>query len=443
MPAEVPQQNHARIAAVITGSIAEELGVQPGDVVAAVNGAPPADYIAYRFAIADEVVTLDVLRDGETLSFEIEKDADEDLGLIFEHDVFDGVRRCANNCVFCFEQQMPAGMRASLGLRDDDYRLSFLHGNFLTLTNLTAQDRARIIREHLSPLFVSIHATDPDVRRRLLRHRNAGEILDQLRDLSEHGIELHGQIVLCPGWNDGAVLARTLDDLAVLHPMLLSVGVVPVGLTGHRPAGPAVRPVTAEDACAVLDLVEARQAAWQPELGTRLVFAADEFYLAAGRVMPPAEAYEDFAQQENGIGLARLFLDDVALLELPPLLPRRVTLATGTLAAPLLETLAARLHDAGAVATVVAVPNHFYSGGVSVAGLLTGADLRAALAGRDLGDALILPAVVLNADGIFLDDTTPDELETALGVPIYFCGGVEEVVEVVESLAMPDDESSG
>jgi putative radical SAM enzyme (TIGR03279 family) len=434
MPAEVPQSYQARVASVVPGSIAEEIGVLPGDIVIAVNGEALPDYIAYRFAIADEEVALEVLRGDVCFEAEIEKDADEDLGLVFEHDVFDRVRRCANNCVFCFESQMPTGMRPSLSLRDDDFRLSFLHGNFLTLTNLAAADLSRIVREHLTPLFVSIHATDPEVRRALLRHKKAGEILAQLRRFGAYDIQVHGQIVLCPGWNDGDVLARTLADLAALHPTVLSVGVVPVGLTAHRPEGPEVRPVTPADAAAVLDLVECTQAELLPRLGTRLVFAADEFYLMTGRPLPPATDYEEFVQKENGIGLARLFLDDTAALDVPALPPVRATLATGMLAAPLLETLAERLRAAGADVTVVAVPNRFYGGGVSVAGLLTGRDLLEELSGRDLGVALLLPSVILNADGRFLDDMTPAQVSEALGVPLRLCDGPAAVVKQLAAL---------
>ncbi len=431
MPAEVPQQYLARVADVIVGSIAEEVEILPGDVVAMINGEAPSDYIAYRFAVADEEVTLTIQRGDECFEVEIEKDPDEDLGIVFEHDVFDRVRSCQNNCVFCFESQMPAGMRPSLSLRDDDFRLSFLHGNFLTLTNLRPGDLARIVRERLTPLYVSIHATDADVRRALLRNRKAGEILAQLRLLGEHEIQVHGQIVLCPGWNDGPVLARTLADLAALYPTVLSVGVVPVGLTGYRPEGPDVRVVTPNDAEAVLDLVSRVQAEVLPTLGTRLVFAADEFYLMTGRPLPSDEAYEDYAQAENGIGLARRFLDDVAALDIPSLPAQTITLATGILAAPLVETLAVRLRAAGADVRVAAVPNHFYGGGVSVAGLLTGSDLLAALRGRDLGAALILPAITLNADGLFLDDMTPAGLEAALDLPLYFCAEPVEVISAV------------
>ncbi len=426
----------ARIARVEPGSIAEEVELLPGDLLLAVNGAPVTDYIAYRFAIADEVVTLTVARGDDCWDVEIEKDEDDDLGLGFAEDVFDGMRRCGNHCIFCFENQMPAGMRASLSVRDDDFRLSFLHGNFVTLTNLRAGEMARILRERLSPLYVSVHATDPEARRRLLNLRRAPDIRAQLAQLAAGGIQLHTQIVLCPDWNDGAVLAQTLDDLAALHPAVLSVGVVPVGLTAHRPEGPAVRAVTPADAAAALELITQRQTALLSRLGTRLIFPADEFYAATSQPLPLAEAYEGYPQRENGIGLSRLFLDELASVKhWPASAGRRITLVTGTLAAPLLEQLAARLRRAEFAVEVVAVPNTFYGGGVSVAGLLTGRDLHAALRGRTLGEMVLLPARTLNADGIFLDDTTPAELEAALGVPIIFCDGPKDVARVLKTKA--------
>ncbi|MHB9109911.1 MAG: DUF512 domain-containing protein [Armatimonadota bacterium] len=423
-----------RIARIEPGSIGDELELQPGDLLLAVNGAPVADYLAYRFAITDEVVTLTVARDGECWEIEIEKDEDEDLGIGFEEDVFDGMRRCANKCVFCFEEQMPAGMRPSLSARDDDYRLSFLHGNFITLTNLRPGEWERILREHLTPLYVSVHATDPEVRRRMMHNRRAGEILPQLRQLGEAGIEVHTQIVLCPGWNDSAVLERTLDDLAALYPTVISIGVVPVGLTGHRPKGPEVRPVSSADAEAALDVIERRQSELLAKLGTSLIFAADEFYLATGRAVPPAEAYEGYPQRENGIGLTRLFLDELAAVKrFPAGKNRKITIATGTLAAPQLELLADRLRAAGWQAGVIPVPNRFYGGGVNVAGLLTGRDIRAALRGRDLGELVLLPSVVLNTDGIFLDDLSPADLERELNVSFRFCEGPAEVANILKT----------
>lgn len=426
----------ARIAQVEPGSIAEEVELQPGDLLLAVNDAPVRDYLAYRAAITEEVVVLRVARGEDCWEIEIEKDEDEDLGLGFAEDVFDGMRRCANRCVFCFENQMPAGMRSSLNTRDDDYRLSFLHGNFITLTNLRRGDMARILREHLSPLYVSVHATDPAVRRRLLGNPKAPDIRAQLDQLAGAGIEVHAQIVLCPGWNDGSVLAETLDDLTGRYPCVQSVGIVPVGLTAHRPDGPAVRVVAPNDAEAVLEAVTTRQAALLATHGTRLIFAADEFYLMTGRPIPPSDDYEDYPQRENGIGLSRIFLDEMAALRLVPTgRNRRVTLATGILAAPLLENFSVRLRASGWDAQVIAVPNCFYGGGVNVAGLLTGRDLLDTLRHRDLGDLLLLPTAIRNTDGILLDDTTPESLEAALGVRIAFAGGPKEAVGVLKEMS--------
>lgn len=435
------QPGAARVARVLPGSIAEALGIEPGDVIRSVNGHAVTDYIAYRFATADEEIALEVERGDERAVFEIEKEADDELGIVFTGDVFDGVRSCCNKCIFCFEQQMPAGMRPSLQLRDDDFRLSFIHGNFLTLTNMDEGDYARIFREHLSPLFISIHATDTDIRRRMLRNRRAPDIMTAMRRLIDGGIELHGQIVLCPGWNDGDVLARTLDDLAGLHPGLLSVGIVPVGLTGHRPAGREMRAVTPDDAAAALELIGARQTAFHARLGARLVHAADEFYLATGRSLPPAGAYEGFPQKENGIGLARLLLDDIDRLTFrrgESVKYARATLVTGTLAAPLLELLAARLRRTWQIdLRVAAVPNRHYGGGVSVAGLLTGNDLLAALAGSDPGELLLLPQVMLNGDGIFLDDLSPSDIEARLGIPLHFCASPADVVSALTGRHSP------
>ncbi|HEX2951825.1 MAG TPA: DUF512 domain-containing protein, partial [Armatimonadota bacterium] len=261
-------------------------------------------------------------------------------------------------------------------------------------------------------------------------------IRGQLRQLGEAGVEVHGQIVLCPGWNDGEVLEQTLGDLAQLYPSITTVGIVPVGLTAHRPADSQVRAITSDDASAVLDTVDRWQKQFFTQYGTRFVFAADEFYLAAGHEVPPYNAYEDFAQKENGIGLARIFLDDAAALEFQPttngIANKHVTIATGTLAAPLLEHLASRIREKLDVTIdVESVPNLFYGGGVSVAGLLTGSDFIAAMRTKQLGDILLLPAVALNSDGIFLDDMTPEQLEQELHVPIRFSADPQDVLDAI------------
>ncbi len=423
----------AVVASVAQHSIAAELELEPGDMLLAVNGVPVSDYIGYRFAVAEEDVTLTIMRGEERWEIEIEKEADEDIGLSFTSDVFDGVTSCCNNCVFCFEDQLPAAARQSLRIRDDDFRLSFLHGNFLSLTNLTESDWQRIAIEHLSPLFVSIHATDTTVRRQMLQNDTAPDIREQLRRLGELGIEVHGQIVLCPGWNDGAVLAQTLSELAELLSPVATVGIVPVGLTDFRPQGPEVRQVTPDDAAAVLATVAAQQQQNLAQLGTRQVFAADEFYLLTGTQLPTAEEYEEFPQLENGIGLARQFLDDIpaALQLLKKRQTHRATLVTGTLATPIVGQLVAKLQARGVAITLVTAQNHFFGAGVSVAGLLTAGDVRAALAGVDIGEALLLPAAMLNDDGVTLDDVTVAEITNEYGVPVYFTGSPEAIVRAL------------
>ncbi len=423
----------AIVASVAHHSIAEELELAPGDLLLAVNGVPVSDYIGYRFATADEDVTLTIMRGEERWEIEIEKEADEDIGLSFTCDVFDGITPCRNKCVFCFEDQLPTAARPSLRIRDDDFRLSFLHGNFLSLTNLAEADWERIGNEHLSPLFVSIHATDPTVRRQMLQNKSAPDIREQLRRLGELGIEVHGQIVLCPGWNDGDILAQTLTELAELQPPLLTVGIVPVGLTDYRPGGPAVRQVTAVDAAAVLELVTQQQQQNLARLGTRQVFAADEFYLLAGTPLPTAVEYEEFPQLENGIGLARQFLDDIpaALKLLQKKKTKAVTLVTGTLATSIVAQLTDKLQARGVEITLVTAQNIFFGTGVSVAGLLTAGDVRAALTGVATHAALLLPSAMLNDDGITLDDITVAEITSEFGVPVYFCNSPEAIVRAL------------
>lgn len=405
----------------------------PGDVLLSINEEPLTDYIAYRFAISDEEVLLEIARGDDIEHVMVEKETDEDLGLIFTGDLFDGVRACRNNCIFCFEDQMPPDMRDSLNLRDDDYRLSFLHGNFLTLTNLKDEDTARIIREHLSPLYVSIHATDTAVRRKMMGNKNAPEIMPQLQQFAAAGIELHGQIVLCPDWNDGAVLENTLNELTASR-LLESIGIVPVGLTEYRAKQTNLRPLSQEDARAALTIIEAAQKRCLQKYHHRICFAADEFYLLAGAEIPQTEAYEGYPQEENGIGLARIFLEEAHNVTLPLVPPaiQHVTIVTGTLAEPILEEFCARLRKAWPITVnLQAVKNEFYGGGISVAGLLTGSDLRRELTDISLGEMVILPAKIVNQDGLLLDDDTPVAISAALKTPLRFAENASEIVELL------------
>lgn len=410
------------IAGVVPGSIAAELELKPGDVLVAVNDKPVSDIIDLSFALADEYVELLVARqDGEQELLAIEKDCDEDLGLEFESAVFDRVRSCANKCLFCFVDQMPAGLRESLYVKDDDYRLSFLYGNFITLTNLTRTDLDRIRRLHLSPLYVSVHATDGAVRARLLGNKRAAAIMDQLKELADMGTELHTQVVLCPGHNDGAVLGRTIADLYALRPHVSSLAIVPVGLTRHRPAAcEPLRTFTRDEARAVVVQVAKWQQRSRQETDEGFVYLADEFYLAAGEAIPPYEEYDGFPQLENGVGLVRSFLADwedakPAGAGYPE--PFHLDVVCGRSAAVVLEPLLAGLSVANLKVRLVPVTNEFFGASVTVTGLLTGGDIISALAALPgPRDGIIIPGVALRkGENVFLDGLTPEAVADRLG----------------------------
>lgn len=427
-----------RIAAVVPGGLGAELGLEPGDRLLAIDGEPVRDWVDYRFRVAGEAVEIRVRKaGGEEWLLDVEKDYDDDLGLRFEDDLFDGLKRCHNACVFCFLHQMPKGLRPSLYLPDDDYRLSFLHGNFITLTNLREEDLRRIEAQRLSPLYVSVHATRPEVRRRLMSNRRAARVMEDLRRLAAAGIALHCQLVLCPGINDGAELDRSIADLAGLGEAVRSIAAVPVGLTRHREGLAPLRPFTPAEAGAVIAQVRGWRERLRGRFGRGIVHASDEFYVLAGREVPPAGDYDGFPQLENGVGLLRLFLDEFreALSARRArgargraasgrgALPRRLTVVTGRSAAPTLERLA-REGGFGERARVFPVDNDFFGHTVTVAGLLTGGDIIAHLRaardrGEDLGEAVLLPQVLVrDGDGRLLDDRTPEEIARAVGLPV-------------------------
>jgi putative radical SAM enzyme (TIGR03279 family) len=426
---------------VLPGSIGQEIGLEPGDVLVSINGHPLRDVIDYRYYGAEEELELVVQRDGELHRLEVERDYDEELGLEFTEPVFDGIRVCSNNCPFCFVQQMPKDMRRSLYVRDDDYRYSFLMGNFVTLTGLSSEDWARIAEQHLSPLYVSIHATDPEARRQVLGNPSAPDILPQLRRLGELGIEVHGQIVISPGVNDGEILRRSITDVAALWPTVRTLAVVPVGLTRfHRRQ---VRLVTPDEARAILDLVEQVMPPLRQQFGCTWFYPSDEMYLLAGRPVPPAAFYDTDAQRENGVGLVRLLLDDWQRARKHLERKRssrshrggRVTLVCGQLIASILADMAAELQAvAGIEAQVVPVVNRFFGESVTVSGLLTGADVLEALQGRDLGQRVFLPRSMFNAEGsLTLDDLTPEELAERLGAPISRVSTLSEIVQAMRA----------
>ena len=410
------------VAAVHARTAAAAAGLRPGDRVLAINGHALRDAIDFRFHGGDERLALSVERDGARHALRLARRPGADLGVELEAPRAGEIATCANKCVFCFIHQLPKGMRKSLYVKDDDFRLSFLHGNYITLTDLEEAELTRIVEQRLSPLYVSVHATDPALRWELLgRPRASAEILPRLERLARAGIRMHAQVVLCPGLNDGAHLERTVRELAPLHPHVATTAVVPVGLTRHRERLPALRTLTDQEACALVGTVAAWQSEFQARLGSRFVFLGDEVYLQAALPLPEADAYEGFAVAEDGIGLVRRFEDGVERARRRRRAagrPLDVTLVSGSLYAPRLARLVASIP--GATARVAAVANRFFGGTVSVAGLLTGEDIARHLATLPtLGEAVVVPAAALrDRDGVFLDDMSPADLAAAVGVPV-------------------------
>jgi putative radical SAM enzyme (TIGR03279 family) len=405
-----------RIAAVAPDSIAAELQLEIGSRVVRINGERVRDAIDYRFMEVEGLLELEVAAPGcdGAVIYEIEKDAGESLGII---PGADPVRQCANRCVFCFIDGNPTGVRQSLHLKDDDFRLSFTYGSYVTLTNLGPNGFRRLMEQRLSPLYVSVHATEPDVRMRLLGVERGGDIVAQLRELTEAGIEVHTQVVLCPEWNDGAHLERTIGDLWGLGPNVLSLSVVPVGLTRYNLDRP-VRLLTRTEAAEALGRIDAARARAVAERGTGWAYAGDEMYFIAGATLPPASYYDDWPLTENGVGAVRRLEDEFAggLRAVPRLPGRRIGIVTGTRMAPVLERLAARLAvHTGARVDVLAVTNELFGPTVTTAGLLAGRDIAAALStvGHPF-DIVLLPAEALNDDVLFIDSMPLSDLVATL-----------------------------
>lgn len=413
-------------------SLAEKAGIQPGEKLCSVNGCNVQDIIDLSFLTSDEVVELEIENAaGEKRLVQIEKYPDEDLGLEFESAVFDKVRTCYNNCIFCFVDQMIPGMRPGLYVRDDDYRLSFLYGNFITLTNMRDEDFDRIIRTHLSPLYISVHATDPDVRCKMMNNRFAGQLMEKINRLLEAGIQIHTQIVCCPGYNDGEVLKRTFADLYALHPGVLTMAVVPVGLTKHREHLHPMRTFTPQEAAEIVDAVSGWQKQCREETGKSFVYLGDEFYLLADKELPPSEYYDGFPQLENGIGLTRNFLNEweAALKTLQYADgAEQAVIPVGESAFRVLQPMMEAFNrQYGTKHSFVSVKNLFFGGHVNVTGLLTGGDILAAV--KD-SERLILPGVVLNNDNLFLDDMSLDDFKRS------FQGKVEIAKDAGELLRL-------
>jgi putative radical SAM enzyme (TIGR03279 family) len=426
----------AKITAVLPESIAAEIGFEVGDRLVSINGQQPRDLIDYQFLCADEVLQLSVLdARGKTHAVELEKDYDEDLGLEFETALFDGLIQCNNHCPFCFIDQQPPGKRQTLYLKDDDYRLSFLYGSYLTLTNLTPREWQRIEQMRLSPLYVSVHATEPEVRIRLLKNLRAGQILEQLQWFQARRLQIHAQVVVCPSINDGAHLSRTLLDLAQFHsgevPAVASIAVVPVGLTRFRPSEDELVPVTREQAQATIAQVQELQTKFQQQFGSTIAWLADEWFLLAGAELPPESHYEDYPQIGNGVGSIRQFLKqfEQAALKLPQSLPvpRRFTWVVGNAVEQAFQPILQRLNAVQNLdVRLVAIASEYWGQAITVTGLLTGQDILNALQGQDLGDAVLLPSLMLKqGDTRFLDDMTLAELGDRLQVPLITVTGID------------------
>ncbi len=437
---------------VLEGSIAEEMEIEPGDVLLSVNGQKIRDVFDYRFYVKDEYLEVLIQKaDGQEWELEIDKDEDEDLGLVFENDLMSNYRSCSNKCIFCFIDQMPPGMRETLYFKDDDSRLSFLQGNYITLTNMSDEDVDRIIYMGLAPINVSVHTTDPDLRCRMLGNRFAGEKLRFLDRLYEGGVEMNGQIVLCKGVNDGAHLKKTISDLSKYLPHMRSVSVVPAGITKYREGLYPIELFTEKEAADVIDLIEGWQDVLYEKWGLHFIHASDEWYYLAHRPMPEEERYDGYIQLENGVGMCRLFTEEFDA-ELQDIMEqesgtadrgkiqngretdgrkRRVSVVTGALTYPMFRDFGKRLEEAadGLSVLVHGIRNDFFGETITVTGLITGQDLIAQLsekqkAGEDLGDVLILPTCMLRSgEEVFLDDVTVDDVRAALDMQVEIIQG--------------------
>ena len=435
---EIMQRKQQIISDILPGSPAERAGLTKGDVLLSIDGEPVIDLVDYEHLTASEQLTLEILKvNGETELIDLEKDDYEPLGLSFATSLMDNMRTCKNHCVFCFIDQMPKGGRSSLHVKDDDWRMSFVMGNYVTLTNLDERELDRVIRRRVSPLYVSLHASDPAVRRTMMKNPHAGDILLQLKRLAEAKLQFHLQIVLCPDLNDGEVLRRSIDDMLALYPYAQSLAVVPVGLTRHREGLTKLRTFTRKESEALIDEIEALQQKLLAKIGTRFVFLADEWYTLCGRTLPAYDDYEGFPQIENGVGLLRLFEGEMlyALEEQKPLQQhKRFLVAGGISAHDFFAESYKQLLPYGITLDTRAIKNRFFGESVTVGGLITGGDLVEQLKGEDFGRALLIPRAMLKADEeLFLDGMSKAEAEKALGTRIIPFATGEDLVEIIFS----------
>lgn len=432
------RKNEHKIKEVYPDSIAEEMEIEPGDVLLAINDQAIQDVFDYRFLIKDEYIEVLIRKpDGEEWLLEIEKDYDDDLGLEFENDLMSEYRSCCNKCIFCFIDQMPPGMRDTLYFKDDDSRLSFMQGNYITLTNMKEEDIDRIIKMQLAPINISVQTTNPELRCKMLNNRFAGEKLKFIDKLYEGRVEMNGQIVCCKGVNDGAELKRSIEDLSKYLPFMRSVSVVPAGITKYRENLFPIALFTKEEAGEIIDLIESFQQGFYQEYGLHFIHASDEWYILAERDFPEEERYDGYIQLENGVGMMRLLRTEFGeafaglkgsakYKELQKTLKRTITIATGRLAYPMMCELASELTEAfgGLTIHVYAIRNDFFGETITVSGLITGQDLTGQLKERqaegiDLGDTLLIPINMLRmGEEVFLDDMTVADVERELGMKL-------------------------
>ena len=440
-----------RIVKVDQGSIAEEIGVLPGTFLHLIDGEPVRDVIDYEHLTAQESLTLTLeTPEGELYDAKLEKDLYEPLGLTFESGLMSPLRSCKNHCIFCFIDQMPKGVRDTLQVKDDDWRLSLIMGNYVTLTNVDDEEFSRILKRRVSPLYISVHAVDPHVRVAMMKNPTAGRLMERLEGLAREGLKFHAQVVLCPGINDGGVLKKTIETLAALYPAAQSLAIVPVGLTRHRDGLSALRVHTPEEAAQTVGLVEYYQNALFNSIGTRFVFASDEFYLKAALPLPAEDSYEDYPQLENGVGLVRKFeLETLETLEGMRPLPKpvHVDAACGVSVAPYLKMLFQKLERYGVTITTHAISNGYFGETVTVSGLVTAKDLVQSIPKVKTSDTLLIPHTMMREGApVFLDGMTRDELEQALKmrvIPLCANDGERFVHELWKSLKAKHPQRTG
>ncbi|MFO7819950.1 MAG: DUF512 domain-containing protein [Halanaerobacter sp.] len=419
--------SYIEIEGVKEDSIAQEIDLEAGDKLVKIDGQVLNDYIDYKFLITDNYLELEVVKNnGEYWVIEVEKGYDEEIGVQFSEIVFDGLKTCHNNCIFCFVDQMPNNCRETLSLKDDDYRFSFLKGSYTTLTNLSQDEFKRIKRMHLSPINISVHSTNPEVRKKMLKNKHAGRVLEQIEELVEAGIEINTQVVLCPGINDGQYLEETIKDLGQFTPQVSSLAIVPVGLTKYREGLKDLRSFTSQEAVEVIEVVENYQEEFREEIGSNFVYLADEFYLLAGGGVPSQEEYDSFPQLENGVGMVRLLRDEFEELKstLPQSLEdkREISFVTGELGFKSLQPIIKELNQIDNLTLEpLVIENNFFGSQVTVTGLLTAEDILAQLdrVDNDRGDVILVPEIVLNDDDLFLDDLSWQQFEEKVDKKVF------------------------